>query len=67
MDAKTPRSGSAVPDPGQPAERCPHCLQTYVYELEVRCLDCDEPMCPLCVAWVRGRAEARCARCREAG
>ncbi|MCB9730623.1 MAG: hypothetical protein H6746_19285 [Deltaproteobacteria bacterium] len=58
------------PDPREAAERCPHCLQTYVYELEVRCVDCDGPACPLCVVDVRVGEPApgpwRCAACRAA-
>ena len=30
-------------------EECPHCHQLYVYELEIRCPECDEPSCPHCV------------------
>jgi hypothetical protein len=29
-------------------ERCPVCLQVYVLEMEVRCVNCDGPHCPLC-------------------
>ena len=29
-------------------EVCAHCLQRYHYHLEVRCTECDEPMCPSC-------------------
>jgi hypothetical protein len=30
-------------------EECPDCSQGYAYELVVRCVDCDAPMCPGCV------------------
>lgn len=30
-------------------EECPHCGQWYAYEVELRCTDCDAPICPLCV------------------
>ena len=44
-------------------ERCPACLQLYAYEVEVRCVDCDGPLCPLCVVEVR--AEALLRRCPD--
>jgi hypothetical protein len=31
-------------------EDCPHCGQTYLYELEFRCPECDSPGCPHCKA-----------------
>jgi hypothetical protein len=30
-------------------EQCPHCQQLYAYELEIRCVECDEPGCPHCM------------------
>ena len=33
-------------------ETCPSCEQRYAYEVEVRCVDCDGPMCPVCAAWI---------------
>lgn len=36
-------------------ERCEVCLQPYVLEMEVRCVNCDGPHCPFC----------ECARCRS--
>ena len=30
-------------------ETCPSCRQTYAYHTEIRCVDCDEPVCPICV------------------
>lgn len=38
-------------------EVCTVCLQVYVLEVEVRCVDCDEPRCPFC----------ECARCGSKG
>lgn len=29
-------------------EECPHCGGLYLYELEVRCNECDGPTCPHC-------------------
>ncbi|HZP88250.1 MAG TPA: hypothetical protein VFB54_15675 [Burkholderiales bacterium] len=37
-------------------EDCAHCGLSYVYEAEVRCVDCDDGICPACVAWVERRA-----------
>lgn len=51
----------AVPVPGEAAERCPHCLQTYVIEIGAWCVACDEPICPLCTVEVRG--ETWCPAC----
>lgn len=33
---------------GEGEEECPHCGQFYAVEVEVRCVDCDGPMCPHC-------------------
>lgn len=44
-------------------ETCGFCLQTYCYELEVRCVACDEPICPFCVAVHRLLAERTCPGC----
>ncbi len=44
-------------------ERCPFCLGTYVYEVEVRCVECDRPACPLCAVRVRGGAGFLCPDC----
>lgn len=48
------------------AEECGFCLGTYAVEAEVRCVDCDRPMCPLCVVVVRETASFRCADCAAA-
>jgi hypothetical protein len=29
-------------------EECPQCGEFYALELEFRCPDCDEPLCPHC-------------------
>ena len=42
-------------------EECPACGQAYAYEIEVRCVDCDAPLCPVCVTWVERRGF--CAGC----
>ena len=31
----------------------------YAYEIEVRCVECDEAMCPVCAAWVERRSYCR--------
>jgi hypothetical protein len=43
---------------------CPHCEQAYSYEVEVRCYDCDEPICPMCIVQVD--EHVFCPDCREA-
>ena len=42
-------------------EDCPHCDQHYAVEMQVHCVDCDAPICPLCV--VRVEAHTRCPDC----
>jgi hypothetical protein len=44
-------------------EDCPHCEQTYSYSAEVRCFDCDAPICPMCI--VRVGAHRFCPECGE--
>ena len=34
---------------------CRHCSLGYAYEREVHCIECDAPMCPLCVTRIRNR------------
>lgn len=48
---------------GDPSENCPHCREGYVYELELRCVECDGPMCPLCVVQVKGAVGHICPVC----
>lgn len=45
-------------------ERCDHCGQIYVYEMEYRCAACDGPVCPLC-AQTRWQAEVHCPTCAD--
>lgn len=47
-------------------ERCDFCLERYVYEMEVRCLHCDRPVCPMCVVTITERRERVCAECGPA-
>lgn len=39
-------------------QTCPFCLQLYPYEVEYRCVQCDEPVCPFCIVEVK--LEQRC-------
>jgi hypothetical protein len=43
-------------------ESCPRCLQTYAYEVEVRCVECDGPLCPHCAVRVT-ELVVRCPDC----
>jgi len=45
------------------AEECSVCLGLYTYELEVRCVDCDRPMCPVCAVSVRRTEVHVCFDC----
>lgn len=48
------------------SESCPFCLQSYAYELEVRCHRCDRPTCPQCVVTERLTVTTRlCPECLE--
>ena len=47
-------------------EQCEHCAQRYHYEVEVRCVACDGPLCPHCVVIVKTTRERHCAGCVEA-
>jgi len=57
-------SGSNLPwwlDEGE--EECPHCSQSYAYSVELRCSNCDAPICPMCV--VRAGTNLVCPDCQE--
>lgn len=41
------------------SEVCDFCLQRYAWEVEVRCVACDRPVCPVCVVTVRERVPER--------
>ncbi len=43
-------------------ETCGHCGQSFVYEMEIRCGECDGPVCPLCARADWGE-EATCPDC----
>ena len=53
-------------DAAETAEECGFCLATYAVEVEVRCVDSDGPMCPLCAVVVRETATFRCGECGTA-
>jgi hypothetical protein len=44
-------------------EICTHCGQPYVYEMEVRCVDCDRGICPTCASSDPETAECFCPDC----
>jgi hypothetical protein len=46
-------------------EVCPVCHQSYVRELEYRCVDCDSPLCPSCV--VIEKTNHSCPDCCDQG
>jgi hypothetical protein len=46
-------------------EECTHCLGTYVFEQEVRCIVCDGPMCPRCAWIVRQKDSINCPSCEK--
>jgi hypothetical protein len=44
-------------------ERCSFCTGSYAWEVGVYCVDCDGPMCPLCLVVVYGSDGPRCPEC----
>lgn len=42
---------------------CPHCDQRYAWEMHVRCVSCDAPICPFCV--VRVKRVTYCPDCPD--
>lgn len=66
--SESQRSAAPWWAPGGPsaeAEECSFCLGLYAYELQVRCADCDRPMCPVCAVSVRRREVRICFDCEE--
>ena len=48
------------------SESCPVCLQRYHLEMEVRCTDCDAPLCPHCAVTVALQvAGSHCPDCHH--
>lgn len=45
-------------------EACSACEQSYALEMEYRCVECDAPLCPVCVVTVRERVTL-CPECAE--
>lgn len=46
-------------------ESCEFCLQQYDIELEYRCVECDHPICPMCVVTIRETRRVLCPQCSE--
>lgn len=44
-------------------ETCEFCAQQYTLEVEFRCVDCDRPICPMCVVVVRESHRVVCPEC----
>ena len=44
---------------------CAHCGSGYAFEREVRCIDCDSSMCPMCM--IRIGARVLCPDCGTEG
>jgi len=45
--------------------QCEHCLQHYSRDIRYHCLECDQPVCPLCVVVVQETAEIFCPQCHS--
>lgn len=48
-------------------ETCEFCLRAYHVEAGYRCIDCDQPVCPLCVVTIRETRVVACPHCRTEG
>ena len=46
---------------GRGTEVCAHCSQTYHYEMEYRCTECDRGLCAVCA--VTERESIYCPEC----
>ena len=44
-------------------EFCEFCLHTYQFEVGYYCVECDGPVCPLCVIEVRATRRVVCPNC----
>lgn len=44
-------------------EACCGCGQRCAYELQVRCVACDGPLCPVCLVRLTRTREASCSDC----
>ncbi len=70
-DPFTPTHADAMAEPAREdrpwwlrgEERCDFCLERYAYEMEVRCVGCDRPVCPVCAVRVQVRRETFCPEC----
>ncbi|MDW7772099.1 MAG: hypothetical protein SCH71_04325 [Desulfobulbaceae bacterium] len=51
----------------QGKEKCPFCLQIYLYEEEYRCIDCDSPVCPHCASRFEKSAQCPCCISKDKG
>jgi hypothetical protein len=47
-------------------EECEICFHRYTVEVELRCADCDAPLCEQCALTVRVTGEVFCVPCHEA-
>lgn len=45
---------------------CGHCHHGYHVEMASWCVDCDEPVCPVCVVTIRARRVVLCPACAPA-
>jgi hypothetical protein len=48
-------------------ERCRHCEQGYLLEMECRCVECDVGLCIHCVLVLRATQRTHCASCAPDG
>ena len=42
---------------------CQFCQELYLLEAEVRCVECDRGVCPMCAVFVRVEALRLCPHC----
>lgn len=62
-DANAPPPWWSEPGP----EVCEFCLQAFHLEAGYHCIDCDRPICPVCVVTLRERRAVSCPQCTQQG
>lgn len=45
-------------------ESCPFCEASYAFEAGYYCVDCDQPVCPICIIEAHASREIYCPQCR---
>jgi len=46
--------------------QCEHCFQHYSHNIGYYCIQCDRPVCPLCIVVVDPTQDVHCPQCQSA-